>query len=86
MGLWQNFENSRDDDDDIPYVQVPSNLYELYHNENDENICVVCRIAPRTHALVPCGHRVLCEECLPQLQQQRCPLCTLAFTQTLRIW
>lgn len=73
MGIWQNF--LVEDDIEVPFVQVPQNLLKLYPQGQDaENMCVVCREVPRTHALVPCGHKVLCIDCLSQLQTQRCPV------------
>jgi len=74
------------DEEETPFVQVPQNLHELYPQADDQNICTVCRVAPRTHALVPCGHRVLCVDCLTLLEAQRCPLCNNDFTMALRIW
>lgn len=81
---------------------MPQNLNELYPQVNDDNICIVCRIATRTHALVPCGHTwhihahthtymghtcgVLCVDCLAQLEAQRCPLCNTEFNMSIRIW
>lgn len=82
MNMWQNIIND-DNEEEVVYVQVPQNL-EL--NEDEENICVVCRVAQRTHALVSCGHRVLCLDCLAQLQVQRCPICTIEFSMALRIY
>lgn len=86
MDLWQNFEDS-DDEQDRTFVRVPANLLELYPQRADEeNICVVCRVAPRTHALIPCGHKVLCIDCLTQLYVQRCPVCNGEFNNSLRVW
>ena len=47
---------------------------------NDDTVCVVCRDNTRTHALVPCGHKVLCEECVNQLLDKRCPLSNTEYT------
>lgn len=83
MGLWQNFQDT--EEPEIPFVQVPQNLNEL-HTQTDDNICIICREATRTHALVPCGHRILCVNCLAQLEDQRCPLCNMDFNTALRIY
>jgi len=55
----------------MPFVQVPENLLELYPQGQDEdNICVVCRVAPRSHALVPCDIEfyalIVCRNCKHQ--------------------
>ena len=36
--------------------------------------CVVCLEAPRSHALLPCGHRVLCGVCAAR-RWRHCPVC-----------
>lgn len=86
MGIWQQLFMDGSEEDEVPFVQVPNNLYELYPPVDEENICTVCRVAQRTHALVPCGHRVLCVDCMTQLEAQRCPLCNIEFVMALRIW
>jgi len=87
MGIWQNLI-SDDDEIEVPFVKVPNNLFELYPQGqgDDDNICVVCRIVPRTRALVPCGHRVLCIDCLSQLQTQKCPICNNEYSIAICIW
>ncbi|KAL0477768.1 ELC-like protein [Acrasis kona] len=37
--------------------------------------CVICLDASRTHACLPCGHRVLCERCSRLLRDNKCPVC-----------
>lgn len=87
MNIWQDFHNDSNDEVEIPFVQVPQNLLELYpQGQDEENICVVCRVAPRSHALVPCGHRVLCIDCLSQLQTRTCPMCNSDYDFAIRIW
>lgn len=66
----------------IPFVQVPINL-PLPPNSN---MCVVCKDLERTHALIPCGHKALCGNCVELLHPKRCPLCNENFSSTLRIW
>jgi len=70
--------------DEVPYVPVSINLNRS--QRDDEDICVVCRDGLRTHALIPCGHKVLCADCLSELDPQRCPICNSNYTSFLRIW
>jgi len=86
LDIWQQFWNDTDEEEEIPFVEVPPNLYELYPPADETNICIVCRVEQRTHALVSCGHKVLCVDCVTQLQAQRCPLCNNNFIMELRIW
>ncbi|CAI6375288.1 unnamed protein product [Macrosiphum euphorbiae] len=87
MNIWEQFLNDSEDGvDEVPFVRVPHNLVDLYPQQDEESICVVCRMNQRTHALVPCGHRVLCIDCLEQLEALRCPICNEDFTSALRVW
>lgn len=85
LAIWE--ENADYDElvDEVPYAPVPENLTENLAR-NQEEICIVCRDGLRTHALIPCGHKVLCADCIPRLEQERCPLCNNNFTSYLRIW
>ncbi|KAL5246322.1 hypothetical protein ACI65C_013730 [Semiaphis heraclei] len=67
----------------IPYVRVPAILPSLI---NVDEMCIVCKDAEKTYALIPCGHKVVCEECLNLLDPKRCPLCNLNFINSLRVW
>jgi len=81
--MWQGIYG-RDEPLDIPYVQVNTNLTEV--SLNNEIVCVVCRDNARTHAFVPCGHKVLYEECVNQLLDMHCPPCNTEYTLAIRIW
>lgn len=40
------------------------------------DVCGVCWNRPKTIVLAPCGHKGLCEACLPEIRAgQRCPFC-----------
>jgi len=53
-------------------------------SDNEVDCCVVCLDAKRTHALVPCGHLILCEECL--VATKLCPVCREPARSSLRIY
>jgi len=69
--------------EEIPYVRVPAILPSLI---NVDEMCIACKDAEKTYALIPCGHKVVCEECLNLLDPKRCPLCNLNFINSLRAW
>lgn len=69
--------------ENIPFFQVPSILPSL---NNQDTKCIICTDAERTHALIPCGHRILCGDCLNIIDPKRCPVCSEYFTDSLRIW
>ncbi|CAI6360474.1 unnamed protein product [Macrosiphum euphorbiae] len=81
---WQEEYGNDEYPDNIPYVQIDQTLQVNLHNE--ETICVVCRDGARSHASVPCGHRVLCADCADQLRTNRCPICNRESTGVIRIW
>ncbi|KAL5245907.1 hypothetical protein ACI65C_013315 [Semiaphis heraclei] len=85
VAFWvENYE--RDDEDEVPYAPIPQNIGDHLPQGNEEDICVICRDSPRTHALVPCGHKVLCFDCVSRLDFERCPICNNNFTLAIRIW
>lgn len=85
LAIWEENYNL-EEVDEVPYAPVPENIMENLPRRNEEETCVVCRDGPRTHALIPCGHKVLCADCIWQLERQCCPLCNSNFTSSLRIW
>lgn len=49
--------------------------------------CCVCLSSPATVAIVPCGHKCLCEVCLPRVKLRRkCPKCRGLIRDTLRVF
>ncbi|KAG5678303.1 hypothetical protein PVAND_007990 [Polypedilum vanderplanki] len=49
----------------------------MQENNNDQ-LCVVCRYYPLSRALLPCRHTVLCAICFSKLD--RCPICRSTIT------
>lgn len=66
----------------IPFVQVPLNL----PSPPNSNMCIACTEKEKTHALIPCGHTVLCGDCVELLNPKRCPICNNNFISVLRTW
>ena len=59
------------------------------HDAPADEECVVCMDGARTHAFVPCGHRMVCEECAMRVLRSTdpaCPSCRSACTQALRVY
>ena len=50
--------------------------------------CVVCLVANVTHALVPCGHMCVCEECasIAVGHMSKCPICRAQVYTSMRIY
>lgn len=46
--------------------------------ENNEQLCVVCRFYPLSRALLPCRHTCICAICFAKLD--RCPICRSPIT------
>jgi len=70
--------------ENIPFFRVPNILPSL----KDQNTkCIICTDALRTqYALIPCGHRILYGDCLNQIEPKRCPICSVSFINSLRVW
>lgn len=67
---------------DIPFVKVSMNV----PLPPTDNTCIVCKDFDKTHALIPCGHKSLCGNCVELLDPKRCPLCNADFNSAIRIW
>jgi hypothetical protein len=49
--------------------------------------CQICQDATAIYALIPCGHRVFCEDCLANgMQLNTCPTCRTPIQGNLRIY
>lgn len=53
--------------------------------EKPEFLCTICFESEPTHALVPCGHWILCGTCV-KLEMGECPLCRTKKEGVLRIY
>jgi len=48
--------------------------------------CVICFDAKKTHALIPCGHKCVCETCATESSLTLCPLCKQSYNMVIRIF
>lgn len=46
--------------------------------------CVICMERDAEYALIPCGHQVLCQQCVPRVQQ--CPVCRSTASSSIKIY
>mmetsp|Transcript_38208 Transcript_38208/g.89425 ORF Transcript_38208/g.89425 Transcript_38208/m.89425 type:complete len:85 (-) Transcript_38208:378-632(-) len=63
-------------------------LLEATLRRNEQPPCIVCMDSPRTHALTPCGHKCLCEECAHTYHRQSrsCPICRAPWIRAVKIF
>lgn len=54
--------------------------------EGEEDACVVCLTRKRNHAVVPCGHLVLCGTCIGTGKIDSCPICRSSNIEFMRIY
>jgi hypothetical protein len=52
--------------------------------EKKENECGVCMERPKDHVLVPCGHQVVCGECIKKIDS--CPICRQAIVSSVKVF
>ena len=50
--------------------------------------CVVCMKNERSMAIVPCGHKCLCEDCGKRsvIRDNKCPMCRAEIQMFMRVW
>jgi len=60
----------------MPRRSIASKGKEKEEEEEPEECCV-CQCEPKSHALVPCGHKCVCKECAEEVMKKlkKCPLC-----------
>lgn len=58
-----------------------------------EEECVICMEGKKTHVLVPCGHRCVCQACADKLMmssttraEAKCPTCRVRLTQAIKVF
>lgn len=45
--------------------------------------CKICQVEEVQVLLSPCNHLVCCQNCVPSLPQERCPICGVIFQNTI---
>lgn len=58
-------------------------------DNNDDKLCVICLDKPKVMALVPCGHKCLCEKCSEMYKKDKnksCPECRSRITNIYKIF
>ena len=71
-----------DEEEKTPRVDVEEKTPKV---DEEEAMCVICLENLRSHAIVPCGHMCLCEECAPVVTES-CPMCREPMILTMRIY
>lgn len=52
--------------------------------KNEENLCVMCKVMPKTYTIKLCGHKALCNGCVKNLDLGYCPVCNLELLNLMR--
>ncbi|MCL6271798.1 hypothetical protein M3P05_17910 [Sansalvadorimonas sp. 2012CJ34-2] len=52
--------------------------------EIEDNTCVICLEAERTHTVIPCGHKMYCETCVSHLTE--CAMCREPVKSSMKIY
>lgn len=79
--------NAREDQTGVPDVATVDEETKPTMDEevDDSAMCVVCLENLRSHAIVPCGHMCLCQNCA-SVVTERCPLCREPMISAMRIY
>ena len=82
-------EALRESEDEYARVMEADARKERASNNNaasNYGECVVCLSETASHAVVPCGHMILCAACAGEARLEQCPLCRGAVAQLMRVF
>lgn len=54
--------------------------------KEESKMCVICEAHEINIVLIPCGHLVMCSDCLPLLDKKLCPYCRQEFSQAVKTY
>jgi hypothetical protein len=65
---------------------VEDKTHTIDYSSSHTTSCVICLEGERNHAIVPCGHVILCDECSRQHTLRHCPMCRVRIQSLLKIF
>ena len=80
-------ENNNDDNNECKNASNNANNDD--DNDDEKGLCVVCQDTKADHVVIPCGHLVLCKECVNDLDTEMkstCVLCRANVTNIIKIY
>jgi len=86
--LKPNYENMSEPELELSLISLQNEILEINRIIASRKIetCVICLTGPRTHVLIPCGHKLMCEICAAQRMCSTCPICRANITSIIRIF
>mmetsp|Transcript_1411 Transcript_1411/g.1871 ORF Transcript_1411/g.1871 Transcript_1411/m.1871 type:complete len:297 (+) Transcript_1411:74-964(+) len=67
-------------------TKLKKKLEEVEELQDDLSKCIVCLTNNKEMIMVPCGHKVLCQQCSKQSQWKECPVCKTNVTTVLKVF
>jgi len=67
-----------------PSLNITKHQTPSSHHDEDEKLCKVCQENPVEIVIIPCGHLILCGECVSGITT--CPYCRIPITQTCKVY
>lgn len=55
-----------------------------FEDSDEDQYCSICLENPRTHVIIDCGHRCVCEQCAESLPA--CPLCRVQISRVIKVY
>lgn len=72
------------------YSEIPATTYQGYLTQNllGSHSCCICSDSTADYAVVPCGHKCLCSECMKRFTKGRslCPICRKTINELVKIY
>jgi len=75
-----------DMDDLIEGMRIKVSISTKVTTNNSNSVCSICLDKEATNAIVPCGHRCLCDDCGNRTRIRICPICRSPINQLVKIF
>ena len=82
----ENFFVLDDIDDLIEGMRIKVSISTKATTSNSNSVCSICLDQEAVNAILPCGHRCLCDACVNPTQIRICPICRSPVNQIVKIF
>jgi len=82
-----SYENMSNEELNAALLKIEEQKNQILNvlSNRTKETCVICLVGPRSHVLIPCGHKLFCHSCASSLQKV-CPICRAEIQSILKVF